>query len=277
MSSAVWSIATMKKSILFDVLAVIDRVNKAKNPKTILFDYSLLKQKTVERYNKIYIAAIDQSEDLAAILYVPVKKPKEERFTVIYEYFIDLAFDMCSFEELIRYINQADRNDFAYCIVAKCLSTPKREVTRDEIAELVNINDRKVIDFLFMFSIPEKVKMSIYTMIYYYDDFIESLIQYLKKVYKKISDLYEDLYCVFHDVESMLVERLQDKQQRYQLISLIGRRVKSEDDFLRKQIIILSLVRLEYCWMKVETKYNFYLVGLFFVQRIIHDDEFELF
>lgn len=276
MSSAVWSIATMKKSILFDLLGVIDRANRIK-AKTLFFDYSLLKQSTVDRYEEIYIAAIDQSEDLAAILYAPAKKPKEERFTVIYEYFFDLAFDMCSFEELIRYINQADRNDFAYCIVAKCLSTPKREVTRDEIAELVNINDRKVIDFLFMFSIPEKVKMSIYTMIYYYDDFIESLIQYLKKVYKKISDLYEELYCVFHDVESMIVERLQDKQQRYQLISLIGRRVKSDDDFLRKQIIILSLVRLEYCWMKVEIKCNFYLVGLFFVQRIIHDDEFELF
>ena len=276
MSSAVWSIATMKKSILFDVLGVIDRANRIK-AKTLFFDYSLLKQSTVDRYEEIYIAAIDQSEDLAAILYAPVKKPKEERFTVIYEYFIDLAFDMCSFEELIRYISQADRNDFAYCIVAKCLSTPKREVTRDEIAELVNINDRKVIDFLFMFSIPEKVKMSIYTMIYYYDDFIESLIQYLKKVYKKISDLYEDLYCVFHDVESMLVERLQDKQQRYQLLSAIGRRVKSEDDFKLKQIIVLSLVRLEYCWMKFEINYNFYLVGLFFVQRIIHDDEFEIF
>lgn len=277
MSSAVWSIATMKKSILFDLLGVIDRANRIKVPKILFFDYSLLKQSTVEKYDIIYNTAISQNDDLAAILYVPPKKPKEERFTVMYEYFIDLAFEMCSFEELITYINQADRSDFAYCIAAKCLSTADRKVTRDDIAKLVDINDRKVIDFLLTFSIPDNVKMSIYTMIYYYDDFINLLNIYLKRVYEKIEDLYSELSSVFHNVESMLIERLKDKKQRYKLLSAIGRRTKSDNAFIRKQVIVLSLVRLEYCWMNFETKHNFYMIGLFFVQRIIHDDEFELF
>ncbi len=277
MSSAVWSIATMKKSILFDVLGVIDRANKTKSKKAVSYDYSLLKKETIQMYDEIYREAIIYDDVLAAPLYVPEKRPKEERFTVLYEYFIDLAFEMCSFEELIKYIEKIDKSDIVCFIIAKCLSTVEKEVTRDDIVEVVNGRDTKLIDFLYTVPIVEKIKMSIYTMIYYYNDFIESLIQYLKKVYKKISDLYEELYCVFHDVESMLVERLQDKQQRYRLISLIGRRTKSDNAFTRRQIIVLSLVRLEYCWMKFETKYNFYLVGLFFVQRIIHDDEFELF
>ena len=277
MSSAVWSIATMKKSILFDLLGVVDRANKIKSKKAVTYDYSLLKKETIQMYDKIYKEAIIYDDVLEASLYVPDKRPKEERFTVIYEYFIDLAFEMCSFEELLTYINQADRSDFAYCIIAKCLTTVDREVTRDDIAKLVNVNDRKVIDFLHTFSISDEIKMSIYTMIYYYEDFVKSLNSYLKSVYDKITDLYAELSSVFHNVESMMIERLKDKKQRYQLLSAIGKRTKSDNAFIRKQVIVLSLVRLEYCWMKFETKYNFYMIGLFFVQRIIHDDEFELF
>ena len=267
----------MKKSILFDLLGVVDRANKIKSKKAVTYDYSLLKKETIQMYDKIYKEAIIYDDVLEASLYVPDKRPKEERFTVLYEYFIDLAFEMCSFEELLTYINQADRSDLAYCIAAKCLTTVDREVTRDDIAKLVNVNDRKVIDFLHTFSISDEIKMSIYTMIYYYEDFVKSLNSYLKSVYDKITDLYAELSSVFHNVESMLIERLKDKKQRYQLLSAIGKRTKSEDDFKLKQIIVLSLVRLEYCWMKFETKHNFYMIGLFFVQRIIHDDEFELF
>ena len=110
MSSAVWSIATMKKSILFDLLGVIDRANKIKSKKAVTYDYSLLKKETIQMYDKIYKEAIIYDDVLEASLYVPDKRPKEERFTVIYEYFIDLAFEMCSFEELLTYINQADKN-----------------------------------------------------------------------------------------------------------------------------------------------------------------------
>ena len=64
MSSAVWSIATMKKSILFDVLGVIDMANKTSSSKQFAYDHSLLKEETVSKYKKIYKSAINQNEIL---------------------------------------------------------------------------------------------------------------------------------------------------------------------------------------------------------------------
>ena len=277
MSSAVWSIATMKKSILFDVLGVIDRANKAFLNKRFIYDYSLLKEETVKKYDNIYKEAVVNNDILISAFYLPEKKIGKERFTVLYDYLIDLAFDMCSFADMITWIEESDRSEFAYGIAAKCLSTDENEVTVDVIAKLVNENDMKVIDFLHKFSIPENVKMSIYLMIYYYQDFVKTLIQYLKDVHALILDLYDELYFVFHEVEFMLSERLKDKNQRYQLLASFAQKALTEEFSKRKHSIVLSLIRLEYCWMQYESKYNFYLVGLFFVQRIMHDDKFEIF
>lgn len=276
MSSAVWSIATMKKSILFDVLGVIDMANKTSSSKQFAYDYSLLKEETVSKYKKIYKSAINQNELLMSAFFVPAKE-HNKKLTVIYDCLIDLAFDMCSFADMITWIEESDRSEFAYSIAAKCLSTDENEVTVDVIAKLVGENDMKVIDFLHKFSIPENVKMSIYLMIYYYQDFVKTLIQYLKDVHALILELYDELYFVFHEVEFMLSERLKDKNQRYQLLASFAQKALTEEFSKRKHSIVLSLIRLEYCWMQYESKYNFYLVGLFFVQRIIHDDKFEIF
>ena len=277
MSSAIWSIATMKKSILFDVLAVIDRANRITAKKTIFFEYSLLKKETVKKYDKIYKASVNRDDILMAALYAPVKKPREERFTVIYEYLIDLAFDMCSFADLIDWIKKSKRSDMAYYIAVKCLSTVENEVKTEDIANLVDVKDTEVINFLHTFSIPEKIKMSIYMMIYYYEDFVQTLIKYLNHVYELVLSLYDDLYYVFHAVEDMLTEKLKDKKQRYQLLSAFAKKVLMDDYVKSKHIIVISIVRLEYGWMKHTINSDFYIIGIFYIQRIIHDNQFVLF
>ena len=277
MSSAIWSIATMKKSILFDVLAVIDRANRITAKKTIFFEYSLLKKETVKKYDKIYKASVNRDDILMAALYAPVKKPREERFTVIYEYLIDLAFDMCSFADLIDWIKKSKRSDMAYYIAVKCLSTVENEVKTEDIANLVDVKDTEVIDFLHTFSIPEKIKMSIYMMIYYYEDFVQILIKYLNDVYELILSLYDDLYYVFHAVEDMLTEKLKDKKQRYQLLSAFAKKVLTDEFSRRKHIIVLSMIRLEYCWINHTIHSSYYVIGSFFIQRIVHNEAFVIF
>ena len=277
MSSAIWSIATMKKSILFDVLAVIDRANRITAKKTIFFEYSLLKKETVKKYDKIYKVSVNRDDILMASLYAPVKKPREERFTVIYEYLIDFAFDMCSFADLIDWIKKSKRSDMAYYIAVKCLSTVENEVKTEDIANLVDVKDTEVIDFLHTFSIPEKIKMSIYMMIYYYEDFVQTLIKYLNHVHELVLSLYDDLYYVFHAVEDMLTEKLKDKKQRYQLLSAFAKKVLTDEFSRRKHIIVLSMIRLEYGWAKHKMNSSFYIMGLFYIQRIIHDNQFVLF
>ena len=134
MSSAMLEIASVKKSILFDVLSVIDRANKATKRNTLSFEFSLLKEETVKRYDKIYRIARNHKEMLAAAFYIPPKKPQEYRVTVLYEYLFDKAFEMVSVHELLEYIKQENGKTLIYYIAEKCISDTS--YTREDIEKV---------------------------------------------------------------------------------------------------------------------------------------------
>ena len=105
-SSSTWSIASVKKSILFDVLGVMDRANRIRTRRTLQFDYSLLKKETAEKYEKLYKEARNRSEWFAAAFYVPQKKFHGARETVIYSYLIAKAFDWVSYNCLEKWLKE---------------------------------------------------------------------------------------------------------------------------------------------------------------------------
>ena len=125
-SSSPWSIASVKKSILFDVLGVMDRANRIRTRRTLQFDYSLLKKETAEKYEELYKVARNRSEWFAAAFYVPRRKYSGERGTVIYSYLMAKAFDWVSYNCLERWLKETGSEAIVYHIAAACLSNEEK-------------------------------------------------------------------------------------------------------------------------------------------------------
>ena len=275
MSSAMLEIASAKKSILFDVLSVIDRANKATKRNTLSFEFSLLKEETVKRYDKLYRIARNHKEMLAAAFYIPPKKPPEERVTVLHDYLFDKAFEMVSVHELLEYIKQKNGETLVYYIAEKCISDTS--YTREDIAKAVRESDFRIIDILNKTRLPEKVKMSVNMMLFQQKEFIEALIEYINYVHEYIRDVYVDYREVFDNFKSLLIERIKDKSKSSNLLTTMAMNRIVTDGIERKQIIILSLIRLEYSWIKHDEKKIYHIRGLFFWQRILHSSSFTIF
>lgn len=275
MSSAMLEIASVKKSILFDVLSVIDRANKATKRNTLSFEFSLLKEETVKRYDKIYRIARNHKEMLAAAFYIPPKKPQEERVTVLYEYLFDKAFEMVSVHELLEYIKQENGKILIYYIAEKCISDTS--YTREDIEKAVKESDFRIIEMLNKSRMPEKVKMSVNMMLFQQKEFIDTLSEYINYVHEYIRDIYVDYREVFENFKSILIERFKDKSKNNNLFTTVVLNRLVTDDIERKQIIILSLIRLEYSWIKHSEKNIYHIRGLLFWQRILHSSSFTIF
>ena len=275
MSSAMLEIASVKKSILFDVLSVIDRANKATKRNTLSFEYSLLKEETVKRYDKIYRIARNHKEMLAAAFYILPKKPQEYRVTVLYEYLFDKAFEMVSVNELLDYIKQENGKTLIYYIAEKCISDTS--YTREDIEKAVKESDFRIIEMLNKSRLPEKVKMSVNMMLFQQKEFIDTLSEYINYVHEYIRDIYVDYREVFENFKLILIESFKDKSKSKNLLTTFVLNRIATDGIERKQIIILSLIRLEYSWIKHDEKKMYHIRGLFFCQRILHSSSFTIF
>lgn len=99
----------MKKSILFDVLNVIDKANREKDYERITFEYSLLKRDTFLRYNNLFELAREFDDSIAAVLYIPENDKNINRSTVLLNIYMNTAKEANSFVDLIAYIERADK------------------------------------------------------------------------------------------------------------------------------------------------------------------------
>lgn len=275
MSSSLWSIASIKKSILFDVILVMDRANRIKSHDILRFEYSLLKTETVKKYDILYKAAKNQNELLTAAFCISKKKIHGKHDTVIYSYLFDKALDMVSFNEMIKFLEKSKAEDVAYHIAAMCLSTKEKDVSKDEIVEIVKQGDMNLIEVLNQTTMPEKVKMSIYIMIFNYEEFLSMLIKYMKKLHTYISNLYLEYACIFKRTKKVLINFLKKNRENVFIMKEIPQKVNDEKQ--RTQLIVLSLVRLEYNRVKHADCTVYYNKGFFTLQRVIHNSEFTIF
>ena len=274
-SSSPWSIASVKKSILFDVLGVMDRANRIHTKRAIQIDYSLLKKETVEKYEKVYKVARNRSEWFAATFYVPRRKYSGERGTVIYSYLMAKAFDWVSYNCLERWLKETGSKAIVYYIAAACLSNEEKVISPEDVSQMAMENGCKIIDALNKTDLPEKVKMSVYTIVYNHEAFLKKFLNYLKNVYEAVFDLYTQYAHVCKNTNNALIEHLKNNSEYSLMLWEIKERI--HDEKKRKHIIVLSLVRLECGWIKHAKSALYHIKGLFAVQRIIHDDGFCIF
>jgi len=270
-----WRIASIKKSILFDVICVIDRANRIKSKKTVRFEYSLLKAETVKKYDTLYRAAKNQNELLAAAFYVPSQNLGDNHETSMCTYLIDKALDMVSFKEMIKFLEKSKAEDIAYYIAAMCLSTKEKQVSIKDVGEIVKQGDFKLIEELNKTTLSERVKMSAYMIVFNYKEFLLTLINHMKKTHDYICMLYLEYSHIYKRTKKVLFDFMHKKDKLSCLINEIKERVNDEKP--RKHIIVISLIRLEYGRIKQSQCTIYYNRGIFLLQRIMHSSEFIIF
>lgn len=275
MGSATWGIASKKKSILFDVLFVMDRANKVKSSKMAGFEYSLLKAETIKKYDAIYKIAINQSDLLAAAFYASKYVEEGKHDTIIYTYLFDKALEMVSFNEMVKFLEKSTAEDIAYYIAAACLSTKDKVVTRNEVAEIVKQGDRNLIEALYRTDLPEKIKMSVYLIVFNFDKFLAALIAYMKKIHKYIQNFYGEYADVYYGTKKQFLEFMSYNKEH--MLMMDEPKSRMNDEKQRKKVMVLSLIRPEYSRIKHTKSILNYSKGIFALQRILHSNDFKIF
>lgn len=275
MSSSMWSVASIKKSILFDVLSVMDRANRVKTDKARSFEYSLLRAETVKKYDTVYKLAKNQSDLMTAAFYVFKNKIHGDFETVIYAYLVDKALNMVSFKEMISFLESSTVEEIGYYIAAICLSTKEKSVGKREVGEIVKQGDMKLIEILNETKLTEIVKMSVYLIIFNYSVFRLNLINYMKKIYNYICQLYLEYSYVYKYTKKILVNFMKINTEKAFIMQETKKRVNDEKK--RKIVIILSIIRLEHSWVKHTNCTLYHNKGIFALQRIMHSNDFTVF
>ena len=253
----------------------MDRANRIHTKRAIQIDYSLLKKETVEKYEKVYKVARNRSEWFAAAFYVPRRKYSGERGTVIYSYLMAKAFDWVSYNCLERWLKETGSKAIVYYIAAACLSNEEKVISPEDVSQMARGDGGKIIDALNKTDLPEKVKMSVYTIVYNHEAFLKKFLNYLKNVYEAVFDLYALFNHVCKYTRNALIEHFKNNSEYSLLFWEIKERI--HDEKKRKHVIVLSLVRLECNWVKQAQRSLYYIKGILAIQRIINDDGFCIF
>ena len=270
-----WSIASMKKSVMFDVLNVIDLANKGIAHQYLENEYSLLKKETFHRYNYLYDLAKKYDDSIAAAMYVP-KTDNGNSWTVLYSVFTEENVNFASSSDFITFVNHFDKEIVAECIMKWCLKTEQQSITEDMIPYMLKSKELSPISFLNETKLPEKIKFSLATLIYNHESFFDSFIVYIEKVYEAIQQLY-DTYRDFFRNTYRLVRNYLARNDIEKLLP-IATQIKLNDKINEaKYTIVLSLCRLEYCANNYKKHKGLFNIGLFYIQRIMHDTNFKIF
>lgn len=275
MGSAIWSVASKKKSILFDVLFVMDRANRIKSKEILRFEYSLLKAETVEKYDAIYKAAKNESDLMAAAFYVSRYVEAGKHDIIIYTYLINKALNMVSFNEMVKFLEKTTKEEIAYYIASACLSVKDKNITRDDVVEIVRQGDQNLIEELYKTDLPEKIKMSVYLIVFNYDKFLAALIAYMKKIHRYVQNLYDEYSDVYYNTKKYFLEFMSYNKEH--MLIMDGPKSRMNDEKQRKKVLILSLIRLEYSRINHAKSTIDYNKGILALQRIIHSNEFTIF
>jgi len=271
-----WSVASMKKSIMFDVLNVIDGACRENVEKYIENEYSLLKKDTYKHYDQLFSLARNYDDAIAAAMYIPEKEEGKNRWTVVYDGLLDIAIQVASFNDLIIYIENIDRTVNAEYIMKSCLSKEQKVIPEDFIPIMIHSKDMLSVSLLNDTKLPERIKFSLITLLFNYDEFLSTFVDYLKKVHDAVMDIY-DTYKSSYKIMYKTTKEFLTVNNIEKFISFDSQIKIAKEEPRTKYIIVLSLIRLEYSRIIYEEQKAIYIKGLFSIQRTLHDSNFKIF
>ena len=273
---SLWNIANEKKSILFDVLHVIDKASRDKIRNESETSYTLLNRDTVQLFDKLYKTAGDADEMISAALYIQCDEKNINRFTTIYSYFFDKAVDMPSFEHFVGWLETSDSVETASYIVKRCLTSTKNKIPMEFIPYMIKTESMDLISMLNETSLSNNVKYSIYTLIFNYSEFMNCFMEYINKVHEAVLCIYKVGISVYRSTARALREYLRDNNGMDLTKEGTKLEMKKSPD-KKKCIIVLSLANLEYGKVINGIDSFIYIKGLIRVQREIHSEGFRIF
>ena len=247
----------MKKSILFDVLNVIDKANREKDYERITFEYSLLKRDTFLRYNNLF------DDSIAAVLYIPENDKNINRLTILLTVFLDKAKEVNSFMDLIDSIETADKQEGVEPIMRECLYSERKVIPEDLIPAIIQSRDMYAVKLLDDTALPQKVKYSLATLLLNYSEFMKTFVAYLNKIHDAVGALY-DQYKDSYRYTSRTLRNYLETNHVENLLVQSTQECLLEDKITRtKYVIILSLIRLDYNRVIYEERSALHISGLF--------------
>ena len=272
-----WSIASMKKSVMFDVLNVIDKANREKDYDRITFEYSLLKRDTFLRYNNLFELAREFDDSIAAVLYIPENDKNINRLTVLLTVFLDRAKESNSFMDLISSIETADKQEGAEPILRECLYSERKIIPEDLIPAMIQSRDLYVVKLLDDTALPRDVKYSLATLLLNYSEFVKTFVEYLTKIHDAVGALYDQYKDSYQYTSRTLKNYLETNHVENLLVQSTQECLLKDKIVRTKYVITLSLIRLDYNMVIYEERSALHISGLFYIQRMIHDNHFKIF
>jgi hypothetical protein len=267
----------MKKSIMFDVLNVIDGACKNSFEACEMKEYSLLKKDTYNQYNHIFELARKYDDSIAAAMYIPESQSPEDKYTVLYKVLVfDKMINFSSYEDLIKFIENLDRETGTELIMKYCLYMEQKAIPEDFIPSIIRSQNMFSISLFNDTKLPQKIKFSLATLIFNYKRFLSELVNYLNKIYEAVKDLYEKHRENYRYSSKLLREYLKVSSAEM-LLSFDTQEKLFLSNTTRKYILVVSMLRLEYGLVAYDNNKAIFIKGVFSIQRILHDINFKIF
>ena len=152
---------------MFDVLNVIDGACKNSFEACEMKEYSLLKKDTYNQYNHIFELARKYDDSIAAAMYIPESQSPEDKYTVLYKVLVfDKMINFSSYEDLIKFIENLDRETGTELIMKYCLYMEQKAIPEDFIPSIIRSQNMFSISLFNDTKLPQKIKFSLATLIF---------------------------------------------------------------------------------------------------------------
>lgn len=270
-----WTLENINKSIMFDVINVIDHVSRHKDdPSTITYKISLLKKNTIQLFEQVYKTAGEYDDSISSAMYIPHSESLH-RWTLLYCSLYKDAINFNSFDDLVKFLRVSNPKENQMYILRGCLCEEQKTVPEDMLEMMIDTQDLISISILEKTHLPQKIKFSLTTLLLNYTEYIETLIAFLSKVHTVVKEVYEKYKTNYRYIVQMIKTYLNGSGADMLLDE--DMRTIAYEEKTKRYTIILSLLRPECTDITFEKKRIIMICGLLYVQRILHDEQFELF
>lgn len=272
-----WNLASMRKSILIDVLNIIDRAHKPALRNVINDEISMLTPNAQRELDRIYNIVQSHDDILSALFYIPKSKRLVYIYTVAMRALSDMAVSLNSVEEFIEYIRSSGKHDVCEAILRNCVAAEYEDLTdsaEDIIQEQMYNISRNPVKYLDMTDLPVNVKFSLSSLLYDSDSFINSFASYIEKIHEAVTKLY-----AVHKKEFLYSYRLiKDYLTLGNALPLMMPEFRQRlGDTDRKYIFVIELVCLNSSGIFYDDDKVVCIKGLHAIQKELHVDKFKLY
>lgn len=188
-----WDMASIRKSILIDVLNTIDRAHKLSLRRVIKEELSMISPEARIQFKELYKIVRTHDDILSSLFYIPKTKENVYRYTVIMLVFNDCTLALDSVRDFIEYIKNSEGSDIRAGILTHCIAAEYRDFIGESdeyLQELLYGITIQPVKYLNSTKLSIEMKFSLLSLVMNYESFIDAFVAYILKVYDAVSKIY---------------------------------------------------------------------------------------